>query len=102
MKRENDIKAPDGYTLGGVRTVRRDGTILFNRGYWKAPDDWVGESVWVHEAWVTVEGKGERLFLEAAQPGLHIYDARGRIPPWTVLCEGADRKDAKTVRRRAE
>ena len=91
----NDIKAPDGYTLGGLRLVRGDGTILFNRGWWQAPKDWVGEKVWVHEA---DEGRSYTV-LEAAHPGLHIYEARTLRPPHTIICERTDRPDAKPAYR---
>lgn len=87
----NDIIAPDGYHLGGYRVVRKDGTILFNRGWWQAPLDWAGEKVWVHE---TVD-----FGLEAAQPGLHIYEAQGMRPPHTVMCERTERPDARDSRR---
>jgi hypothetical protein len=64
-----DIKAPDGYTLGGLRLVRSDATVLFQRGWWKTPDGWVGERIWIHESH---EG------VEAAPPGYHIYEAQGK------------------------
>jgi hypothetical protein len=97
MRRANDIKAPDGFLLGGLRLVRRDGTILFQRGYWQAPLEWAGEKVWVHEEWVNEPGHSGRdhLVLEAAAPGRHIYEARTMSPPHTVLCERTDRPDAK-------
>jgi hypothetical protein len=98
----NDIKAPDGYVLGGLRKVRRDGTILFQRGWWKAPDKWAGEMVWVHETWVHVPGYGETLKIEAAHPGLHIYEARYMRPPHTVICERTDRRDAAAGYRKPE
>jgi hypothetical protein len=98
MRRDtNDIVAPDGYHLGGYRLVRKDGTILFNRGWWQAPLDWAGEKVWVHECWT--EEWPHDLVLEAAQPGLHIYEAQGMRPPHTVICERTKRDDAKDVRR---
>lgn len=95
MRRENDIKAPDGYVLGGIRRVRSDGTILFGRGWWQAPIKWAGEKVWVHESWERLDYGGETLMLEAAQPGFHIYEARCMKPPYTVLCERTERPDAK-------
>lgn len=64
-----DIKAPDGFTLGGLRLVRKDGTILFSRGWWKVPDEWIGEKVWVHVA----DCYG--IEIEVAPPGIHIYCA---------------------------
>lgn len=97
----HDIKAPDGYVLGGLRKVRNGGIILFNRGYWQVPEAFVssfeGEKVWVHEAWVgSLEG-GEKIALEAANPGLHIYEAREM--KMTVICHGADKADAKNIAR---
>ncbi len=97
----NDIKGPDGYVLGGLRKVRRGGLILFNRGYWQVPDalmsTFEGEKVWVHEAWVgSLEG-GYKIALEAANPGLHIYEARSMR--MTVICYGADKRDAKNIAR---
>lgn len=94
-RREHDIKAPDGYTLGGLRMVRKDGSILFNRGWWKAPVEWAGSKVWVHEEWRRGEDMREEVVLEAASPGLHIYEARCMKPPHTVICARTDRDDAK-------
>jgi len=101
MRRDNDIKAPDGYTLGGLRLVRKDGTILFNRGYWQAPVKWAGEKVWVHEEWVARGSywRAEEIALEAANPGLHIYEARSM--GHTVICERTEKPDAKPVYRSA-
>lgn len=100
-RRDNDIKAPDGYVLGGLRKVRKGGLILFNRGYWQVPAEFIsafeGEKVWVHEDWINVRGKGETLTLEAAHPGLHIYDARSM--KMTITCFGADKPDAKSIAR---
>lgn len=103
MGRDNDIKAPDGYTLGGLRKVRLDGTILFGRGYWGPVSfkDWIGEKVWVHEEWKqTNDGGdyvGEHVVLEVANPGLHIYEARSMKPPHTVFLEASGRTDAAPV-----
>ena len=99
MQRDcNDIKAPDGYLLGGYRLVRRDGSILFQRGYWSIPDDYIqefaGMKVWVHEAWLWASSGGERLCLEVAHPGLHIYEAR--TANMTVFAERNNRPDAKS------
>jgi len=69
-RRNNDIKAPDGFLLGGLRIVRPDGTILFQRGWWQAPKEWAGEKVWVH---CTDGGAGD---LEVAPPGQRIYAAQ--------------------------
>lgn len=87
MRKEHDIKAPDGFLLGGLRRVRADGTILFQRGWWKAPDDWIGDLVWVH---CTESGAGA---LMAAPPGVHIYTAESEGT--AVLCERTKRGDAK-------
>ncbi|TIN83071.1 hypothetical protein [Mesorhizobium sp.] len=95
MRDEHDIKAPDGYLLGGLRKVRSDGTILFQRGYWQAPKEWIGERVWVHEEWI-----GNNMVIEAAEPGLHIYTARSQRK--VVICEPAKRPDAKPAYRRPE
>jgi hypothetical protein len=94
MKREPDIKAPDGYLLGGIRRVRADGTILFQRGWWQAPKDWAGEEVWVH---CTHGGAGD---LEAAPPGQRIY--RAQLDMTTIFCPRTDRKDAKPGFRRPD
>ena len=69
-RHEQDIKAPDGYTLGGMRRVRSDGTVLFGRQYWPVPNEWIGHRIWVHVA----DGYG--CELEVAPPGQHIYKAR--------------------------
>ena len=103
MKKPNDIKAPDGYLLGGERLVRSDGTILFQRGWWQAPKEWAGATVWVHEIWIGTTGFhafNETQSLEAAPPGFHIYEARTRGR--TVICERTDRPDAKPAFRRAD
>ena len=103
LPHDHDIKAPDGYTLGGMRKVRNGGLILFNRGYWQVPEGFLdlfeGERVWVHEAWVgSLEG-GEKVALEVANPGLHIYEAR--MMKMTVICYAADKADAKNIARSA-
>lgn len=100
MKNNNDIKAPDGYLLGGRRLVRKDGTILFQRGYWQAKKDWVGEMVWVHEHLLSHGYGKETYVLEAAPPGEHIYSAR--ISRTQIICERTERPDAKPAFRRAE
>lgn len=91
MQRENDIKAPDGFLLGGLRRVRADGTILFQRGWWQAPKEWAGKDVWVHD-----EDGG----LEVAPPGMHIYTAISEGK--TVLCQRTKRPDAKPGYRKSE
>lgn len=101
LPHDHDIKAPDGYTLGGIRKVRKGGIILFNRGYWQVPEGEIplfeNEKVWVHEAWVgSLEGV-EKVALEAAKPGLHIYEAR--MQRMTIICYGADKPDAKPIAR---
>lgn len=98
-RRENDIVAPDGFVLGGPRKVRADGTILFQRGWWQAPVEWAGETVWVHERWTHKAcGYGEELVLEAWPPGIRIWarDAETEFLPRT------DRADAKRGFRRAD
>lgn len=89
--KNNDIKAPDGYLLGGLRRVRSDGTVLFARGWWRAPDEWAGEHVWLH----VLEGEGIFDKIELASPGLHIYEARQM--GHTVLAERTARDDAAPV-----
>lgn len=100
MQRNHDIKAPDGYTLGGLRTVRKDGSILFNRGWWQAPVKWAGNKVWVHEKRIREKG-ADVVVLEAASPGLDLYEAWSMKPPYTVICERTDRDDAKPQFRNA-
>lgn len=106
-RRDNDIKAPDGYVLGGLRLVRADRSILFSRGFWgPTPESWIGYSVWVHEHWICghadAQYRPEHLVLEAAAPGMHIYEARTMQPPHTVMLERTERPDAKPCFRRAE
>ncbi len=93
--REGDVKAPDGFLLGGERLVRKDGTILFQRGWWKVPDEWAGKRCWVH---CTDSGAGD---LEVAPPGWeHIYKAQAaRV---TIFAKRTDRPDAKSGWRRAD
>ncbi|MEI9428684.1 hypothetical protein [Mesorhizobium sp. Cs1299R1N3] len=93
-RRNNDIKAPDGFLLGGLRMVHADGTILFQRGYWQAPMEWAGQKVWVH---CTDSGAGD---LDAAPPGVGIY--RARMDLLAVSCPRTDRPDAKPGWRRAD
>lgn len=103
MTKDNDIKAPDGFLLGGVRRVRKDGTILFQRGYWELPEAdkerFVGEDVWCHI--YDKNGPGERHkgeALEVAEPGYHIYDAKSVRK--TVLAERNTKPDAKPATRK--
>jgi hypothetical protein len=102
MSKDHDIKAPDGFLLGGVRRVRNDGTILFQRGYWELPDEakerFIGEDVWCHI--YDKNGPGERNkgeALEVAEPGYHIYDAKSLR--MTVLAERTAKPDAKPALR---
>lgn len=86
-RRNHDIKAPDGFLLGGLRRMRSDGTILFQRGWWRAPDEWIGEKVWVH---CTDAGAGD---LEIAPPGYsNIY--RAQLEQQTRFCKRTKRHDA--------
>jgi hypothetical protein len=87
--RSADIKAPDGFTLGGLRKVRKDGTILFGRGWWKVPDEWIGEDVWVHVA----DCYG--IELDVAPPGMHIHEALLNHRELVVRPDRTDRRDAK-------
>ncbi|WP_262300217.1 hypothetical protein [Microvirga sesbaniae] len=71
MTRAHDFKARDGYLLGGLRRVRSDGTILFQRGWWMAPDEWIGKEVWAHEGGLGSPGVRDRdVIIRAAPPGL--------------------------------
>lgn len=97
-RRDHDIKAPDGYTLGGLRRVLKDRTIRFNRGYWgPVPQEWVGERVWVHEdselQWPYTG------YLDVAPPGKHIYAAR--LDGDAVRADRTARPDAKAGYRKA-
>lgn len=94
-RRDNDIKAPDGYLLGGLRKVRGDGTVLFHRGWWRVPDTFIGETVWLH----TLEPDSFDE-IEVAHPGLHIYEARQM--GHTVNAPRTDRSDAKAGLRNAD
>lgn len=96
---EQDIKAPDGFTLGGMRKVRADATLLFGRRYWRCPSDWIGKRVWVH----VTDGWGTGL--EAAPPGIHIFDARalkGDERERSVVLVDANKPEAKPCYRRPE
>jgi len=76
MSRDNDIKAPAGYLLGGLRRVRSDGTILFQCGWWRAPDEWIGKEVLVHEDELGSPGMRDRqVIIRAAPPGMYIATA---------------------------
>lgn len=87
--KDNDIKAPDGFLLGGLRRVRKDGTVLFHRSWWKCPDEWIGQEVWLH---VT---DGWAVGVEAAPPGFRIYDAQHKR--LCISLERTERADAKPV-----
>lgn len=93
MKNEPDIKAPDGYLLGGFRKVRRDGTILFHRMWWKCPDDWIGKYVQVH-----VNDGMTLNDIEAAPPGKRIYKSIQLLESITLY--PVDRPDAKPAFRK--
>lgn len=88
-----DIKAPDGYLLGGLRLVRNDGTVLFHRMWWRCPQEWVGERIWVH----VDDGMGLDT-ISAAPPGEHIYRAQSLGLAETL--EPVARPDAKPGYRR--
>lgn len=91
LKRPNDIKAPDGFLLGGERKVRQGGIILFHRSWWKVPEEWSGEYCWVHVAdcWATE--------VEVAPPGFSsIY--RAQMDRATIQAERVRRDDAKPTR----
>lgn len=90
MSNENDIKAPDGFLLGGLRRVHKDGAILFQRGYWQAPIEWAGERVWVHEGFASTTD--DSIALQAWPPGVRIWTQGAD----TVLCGPVPgRSDAK-------
>ena len=96
MRRDNDIKAPDGYLLGGLRLVRKDGSVLFQRGWWQCPVEWAGEMVWLHE-WSDLWGNN--IAVEAWPPGVRIWQHKiGE----TVILERTERPDAKPGYRRAD
>ncbi len=97
MRKPHDIKAPDGYTLGGERRVRRDGTVLFNRGWWQLPFGFAerGEYVWVHEEW-TADNK---QVLEVAPPGYRSYYA-AKLDGETIIVQRTSRPDAKSCLRK--
>ena len=91
MKGDNDIKAPDGYLLGGLRRVRKDGTILFQRGYWQAPVSGAGQEVWVHEYYAPTDMRCSSQMVKAWTPGVNIWNDEGGFH----ICDRTDRKDAK-------
>lgn len=93
MKRDNDIKAPDGYLLGGERSVRQDGTILFQRGWWQAPKEWAGEYVWVH----CLDAEGNFFEIEVAPPGYSDFSA-AKLDRATIVCPRTARAEAKGTR----
>jgi len=91
-----DIKAPDGFLLGGERRVRKGGVVLFQRGWWQLPECFAdqGEYVWVH---CTDSGDGK---LEVAPPGYRSF-YRAVSDGKTVLCPRTARADAKPGFRKA-
>lgn len=96
-KRENDIKAPDGYLLGGERRVREGGVVLFQRGWWQLPAGFAdrGEYVWVH---CTDGGAGD---LEVAPAGYRCFWT-AQSDRKTVFASRTDRPDARPGYRRPE
>ena len=106
MKSSHDIKAPDGYTLGGRRLIRKDGTILFNRGWWQAPIEWAGHQVWVHEYNGLEWAAG--IQLQVAPPGMDLWQCAYLTQEWhrsdpakrNVICDRTKRPDAKPTYRR--
>lgn len=95
MREAQDIKAPDGFLLGGERLVRQDGTVLFQRGWWQVPVEWAGEYVWVHAC---DDGAEE---LEVAPPGYSsIY--RAQMDQQTIFAPRTARRDAKPGYRRLD
>lgn len=96
--RDHDIKAPDGYLLGGLRRVRKDGTILFQRGYWQAPLEWAGCYVWVHQWHSVSDFACSHGKLEAWPPGVPIWQHGAE----TKILDRTQKPDAKPGYRRAE
>lgn len=94
-RRDDDIKAPDGFLLGGYRKVRRDGTVLFHRRWWKVPDEWVGLSVHVHVL------DCYAIDIEVAPPGTRVWDRDEHNQHVNVRPEIVDRPDAKPSYRTA-
>jgi len=95
--RDNDIKAPDGFLLGGERRVRAGGIILFQRGWWQLPEGWAqqGEYCWVHTIDSGVGG------LEVAPPGYRTFYS-AVTDKVTCIAERTSRKDAKSGLRKPE
>ena len=87
-----DIKAPDGYLLGGLRTVRNDGTLLFHRMYWQCPKEWIGERIWVHVTDMMMLNE-----IKAAPPGQHIFSCDFRNH---IFLKPANKPDARAERMR--
>ncbi len=83
--RDADIKAPDGFLLGGIRRVRKDATVLFQRDYWRCPIEWIGEEIWLHDCGNTEAG------VEAWPPGVRIWSDKAE----TIILRLADRPSAK-------
>lgn len=88
--RDHDIKAPDGYLLGGERRVRAGGVILFQRGWWQLPDGFAqqGEYCWVL---CTDGGAGD---LEVAPPGYRCFFTAASDGV-TIRAPRTERADAK-------
>lgn len=89
MGRDNDIKAPDGFLLGGYRKVRRDGTILFHRRWWRLPAEWIGERVHIHVL------DGYAIDIEVAPPGRTVWDRDPTGQDVNLRPSPVDRPDAK-------
>ena len=98
MSRDYDIKAPDGFLLGGLRRVRKDGTILFQRGYWQAPVEWAGRDVWVHEWHAVTDFHNSHGKLQAWPPGVRIWQHGAE----TKILDRTKKSDAKPGYRRAD
>jgi hypothetical protein len=100
MRKNNDIKASDGYLLGGLRRVRIDGTILFQRVWWELPKEtksrFVGQNVWVHihESYGACAIHRGETILEVAEPNLHIY--RAKLERKVVIARRNKRPEAKS------
>ena len=90
MAREHDVKAPDGYLLGGERRVRAGGVILFQRGWWKLPEGFAEQGEYCH-VHCTDGGAGD---LEVAPPGYSSFPHAASAGV-TVRAPRTERPDAK-------
>ena len=70
---EIDVKAPDGFLLGGWRKVCKGGYLRFHRGRWTHPEltEHVGEYVFVHVdcCWATAASWTADYDQKWAPPG---------------------------------